>query len=196
MGSARNRPRLPGEDLLTREREKQDELRKQFVHDAVAQGALADPSGRQKAGIAFQSCALHGPLFRLGPSSRREGRDLRQGCPMGQGQCRGRASSVSRHKATPPPPCWGNEHLRPKGELEQPTRASTPGAFPEEKRSELSFRAHKYPHGKNSVLGREKSNVSRQGTFRKHRTFGKPSGIQQTHEACWKAGPKERRREK
>lgn len=107
MGSARNRPRLPGEDLLTREREKQDELRKQFVHDAVAQGALADPSGRQKAGIAFQSCALHGPLFRLGPSSRREGRDLRQGCPMGQGQCRGRASSVSRHKATPPPHAGG-----------------------------------------------------------------------------------------
>ena len=58
--------------MLTREREKQEEQRKKFAHDVVAQGALADPSGRQKAGMAFQSChkwrlgAFYRPFIRHG----------------------------------------------------------------------------------------------------------------------------------
>lgn len=86
----------------------------------------------------------------------------------------------------------GDDHLGPKGELEQHAAAPILRGFLEENRSELSFRACKYPQGKKSVRGRDKSNVPRQGAFRKHHTFGKPSGIQQTHEVCWKAGPERR----
>lgn len=101
--------RLPGKDLPTGERKKQEDHIKKFARDAVAQGALAGPSGRQKAGMVFQSChelrldALHGPLIRRGQSHRTEGHDLGQGCPVGQGQCQGRDSSVSWQQATPHP---------------------------------------------------------------------------------------------
>lgn len=97
--------RLSGEGLRKREREKQ-----------AAQGASADSSGRQKARMAFQKpChesrfrVLHGPHVSHGQPQRTKGHDLRQGYLMGQGQCLGRASSVSQQQATPHPGgrSWG-----------------------------------------------------------------------------------------